>query len=208
MDCVIYNRCSTSKQDLTLNTEKCKHWINKAGHNLIKIFEDFAVSGKNLNRTGIQELISECHGNRFKIIVVADTSRLSRSTRDMLNLLHNITQLGKKVYFVEEGELFDPDDEDSMLKLSLWSIFNERERKRIKKRLDEGLKRAKALGHKPGRKKREISCTDEELLRMIKDGLTRWQIMKNVKIQTTDKKGWKRIPYSTLKDRINKLLGE
>lgn len=50
--------------------------------NLIKIYEDKGVSGKNVERKGFQELLSSlCKG---ETVIVNDLSRLSRNTKDAL----------------------------------------------------------------------------------------------------------------------------
>jgi len=199
MNAVIYNRCSTSRQDLQANTESCKKWIASEGHVLVGIYEDAAVSGKNTERKALQQLFSAIQTLQFDVIVVADTSRLSRSTKDMLNLMDTLTQAGKKVYFVKEKEMYDPANPDSMFKLGLWSLFNERERVIIRQRMLDGRLNAVKKGVKLGRKRKDFALSTDEMIRLHElQNLSKWQISKLAKCS-----------WSTVHRRIkNKKKGE
>lgn len=60
--------------------------------NLVKIYEDAGLSGKDMRRPGLISLLNDIEKGEY--MIVTDLSRLSRSTRDALNILEQLKDKG------------------------------------------------------------------------------------------------------------------
>lgn len=73
-----YIRVSTSNQDLQRQRILIQNYCDKNGYTLTHTFEDFAISGANLDRKGYNQLLNIKEGEA-DLIVVSELSRFSRS---------------------------------------------------------------------------------------------------------------------------------
>src|SRR3990167_6534759 len=96
--CLGYARVSTADQNengLSIDVQKTKilEKVGELGGNLAEeIFVDGGRSGTNMNRPGLTALLARCTKGDITHLVVQDTSRISRDTKDYLS----ITALLKK----------------------------------------------------------------------------------------------------------------
>lgn len=94
-----YCRVSTAYQSedgVSLDTQKKRiadHCLYK-GLDLIKIYEDSGISGKDMNRPSLRQLLSEVCPDEY--VIVTDLSRLSRNTRDALSMFEHLKDKGVK----------------------------------------------------------------------------------------------------------------
>lgn len=109
------------------------------------IYVDSGYSGANLNRPGIQKLMSETQ--KFDVVLVYKLDRLSRSQRDTLYLIEEIF-LPNQVDFVSMQESFDTSSPFGKAMIGLLAVFAQLEREQIKERTRMGkMARAKAGLH-------------------------------------------------------------
>lgn len=102
---------------------------------------DGGYSGSNLDRPGIQKLVSEV--DSFDLVLVMKLDRLSRSQRDTLHLIEDVF-LPNKVDFVSMSESFDTSTPFGRAMIGILSVFAQLEREQIKERTYMGrLERAK-----------------------------------------------------------------
>lgn len=81
-----YIRCSTNKQDLGVQRDK----MLSAG--VERVFEDYAETGSKLGREGMDKALSALReGDR---LTVTKVDRLSRSLRDLVNTVGDLTDRG------------------------------------------------------------------------------------------------------------------
>lgn len=104
-------------------------------------YVDGGYSGSNLDRPGIQKLISEV--DSFDLVLVMKLDRLSRSQRDTLYLIEEVF-LPNSVDFVSMSEAFDTSVPFGRAMIGILSVFAQLEREQIKERTYMGrLERAK-----------------------------------------------------------------
>src|SRR5438477_12178089 len=84
-------------------------------------------------------------------LIVVRLDRLARSIRDLLKLLDDIKAAGARFRAIEDPWC-DTTTPQGELILTVMGGLAEFERKLIRQRCDEGIRRAKALGKKFGRK--------------------------------------------------------
>ena len=91
-------------------------------------------------------------------IYIHDFSRLARSTKDLLNIVEQMTAKG--VHLISVKENIDTNTATGKMMLTMIGAINEFERQNLLERQKEGIAIAKEKGLYKGRK--EISFTDNE----------------------------------------------
>lgn len=148
-----YVRVSTEEQN-TIRQE-----ILMAELGVEKIYIEKA-SGKNVERPKLKEMMAFVREG--DIVVVESISRFARSTRDLLNLVEELTKKG--VQFVSQKEAIDTQTPQGKFMLTVFGAMAELEREQTLQRQKEGIAAAKAEGKYTGRKPIGI---DEELLKEV-----------------------------------------
>ena len=138
-----YARVSSADQDFDSQTERLK----AAG--CAKVYAE-KISGKS--RNGRHELDKAMKALRpGDTLVICKLDRLARSIRDLLSLIDALKEAGAHIKALDDAWL-DTTTAQGELILTVMGGMAEFERKLIRQRCDEGIKRAKALGKKFGRK--------------------------------------------------------
>ena len=111
-----------------------------------QIFQD-RISGKSrAKRTGLTQLLTYVRSG--DTVRIASMDRLGRDTRDLYNVVAELTDRGAAVQFVNENITVDKNGSSPMdaLMLGILAAFAEFERRRIKERQAEGIAIAEAKG--------------------------------------------------------------
>ena len=116
-----------------------------------RVFED-KLSGKDRNRPQLELLLSILREG--DVIHIHSMDRLARNTRDLLNLVEEITSKGCKVIFHTEHLTFEPNKNDpyQQLMMTMLGAVAQLERSLILKRQKEGIAIAKQKGKYKGGK--------------------------------------------------------
>lgn len=121
---------------------KAKNWI------IADIYVDGGYTGSNLNRPGIQKLITET--DKFDLVLVYKLDRLSRSQKDTLYLIEEVFRVNN-VDFISMQESFDTSTPFCKAMIGLLAVFAQLEREQIKERTWMGkIARVKAGLHQGG----------------------------------------------------------
>lgn len=124
-----------------------------------KIFEEKA-SGKNTSRVEFKKMMD--YVREDDTLYVESISRLSRSVRDLLKIVDELTEKG--VHFVSAKENIDTSTPQGRFVLTIFAALSELEREQTLQRQREGIEIAKAQGKYKGRKRIEV---DEELFKKL-----------------------------------------
>ena len=97
MRVVAYTRVSTEEQatqgvSLAAQESKLRAYCELYGHDLVELIVDAGVSAKNLNRPGLQQALSMLRGGEAQGVLVLKLDRLTRSVRDLGELLEHYFQ--------------------------------------------------------------------------------------------------------------------
>jgi site-specific DNA recombinase len=108
--CAVYSRFSSDRQSpisIEDQIRKCREYAARQGWAILEehVYADHAVSGTSAERTGLQRLLaaSEHHPRAFDVILIDDTSRLTRKLADALNLYERLTFAGIRLVAVSQG---------------------------------------------------------------------------------------------------------
>ena len=136
-----YIRVSTQEQ----NTMRQEALMEALGVDEVYIDR---MSGKNTNRPELQKMME--YVRRGDTVIVESISRFARNTRDLLELVEQLTAKG--VEFVSRKEAIDTTTPTGKFMLTVFGAVAELEREYILQRQREGIAIAKEQGKYAGRK--------------------------------------------------------
>ena len=136
-----YVRASTTDQ----NTARQEVLMEELGVEQVYIDR---VSGKNTERPELKRMMSFVREG--DMVIVESISRFARNTRDLLDLVEQLTR--KQVEFVSKKEAIDTTTPSGKFMLTIFGAVAELEREYILQRQREGIAIAKMKGIYKGRK--------------------------------------------------------
>lgn len=140
-----YIRVSTKEQ----NTARQDKLMEQLG--VEKIFID-RQSGKNAQRPELKAMMSFVREG--DTVIVSEIARFARNTRDLLNLIDELTKKG--VQFESQKEKIDTTTPTGQFMLTVFAAVAQLEREYILSRQREGIAAAKERGEYRGRKPIEV----------------------------------------------------
>ncbi|MCJ8275655.1 MAG: recombinase family protein [Bdellovibrionales bacterium] len=147
----IYGRCSTSHQKTGLEGQirAVRGYCESQGITNIQTYEDFGISGGKISRPELNRLIGEIKNNTVSAVYVYSISRLSRSLKDLLNLLQVFEEYD--VHFESITASFNLNTPIGKALIAILGSLAEMERNIISQRTKRGLANCKAKGIRLGR---------------------------------------------------------
>ena len=144
-----------------------------------RVYEDKA-SGKDTERQQYQLMMSNLRSG--DVINVHSLDRVGRNTKDILNLVEQVKEIGASIKFHKENLTFDGTSNDlySDLLLTILSGFAQFERNIILERQREGIAIAKAKGKYKGGKQKFVSTDKEKIKKLIEEGISISQISRDM----------------------------
>ncbi len=139
-----YKRCSTQEQKLDRQTDI----LNQYG--VDKIFEE-KITGTKRDRQELNKMLEMLR--KGDIVVVTDLTRLSRSTKDLFEIVETINNNGAEIKSLKESWL-DTTTPQGKLLFTIFAGLAQFERDLIADRTKEGLASAKKRGKVLGRPKK------------------------------------------------------
>ena len=136
-----YIRVSTAEQ----NTIRQEVLLKELG--VDELFIDKA-SGKNTDRSELKRMLT--YVRQGDTVIVESISRFARNTRDLLDLIAQLTT--KQVEFISKKEAIDTTTPTGRFMLTIFGAVAELEREYILQRQQEGIAIAKKQGKYKGRK--------------------------------------------------------
>jgi site-specific DNA recombinase len=146
---VIYTRVSTDDQaregvSLIAQREACVMLCKLRGFTDPEAIEDAGYSAKSLNRPGVSHILSEIEAGRVQTLVVWRLDRLSRTLRDLLDLVAVFDR--RHVTLVSVMEQLDTSTPIGRLMLAMLGAVAQWERESIAERVKLGIRHRKAQG--------------------------------------------------------------
>lgn len=175
---IAYIRVSTVEQNEQRQIEAMKPF------NIEKWFIE-KISAKDTNRPKLQELLD--FAREGDIIHVHDFSRLARSTKDLLNIVEQLS--GKGIFLVSNKENIDTSTPTGKLMLTMIGAINEFERCNLLERQREGIAIAKRNGKYRGGKRKTIPNFEDGYQRYSRREISKTALAKELRISrpTLDK---------------------
>jgi len=137
-----YARVSTQEQNLDRQLDILK---DSGAEEIIKE----KITGTKADRPELNRLLDKLR--KGDIVLIADLTRLGRSTKDLFNLVEQIEKKGANIKSLKESWL-DTTTPQGKLMFTFMAGISQFERDLISQRTKEGLEAARARGKKGGRK--------------------------------------------------------
>ena len=140
-----YTRVSTDKQadkgvSLDAQLEKIRAMAVVQGAEVLDVIQDAGESAKSLQRPGMARLLAMVDAGEVQVVIIAKLDRLTRSVKDLADLLERFTKHG--VALVSVAESLDTGSAAGRLVLNIMTAVSQWEREAI------GERTATALRHK------------------------------------------------------------
>jgi DNA invertase Pin-like site-specific DNA recombinase len=164
-----YIRVSTAEQ----NTIRQEVLLSELG--VDEIFIDKA-SGKNTDRQELKRMVA--YVRQGDTVIVESISRFARNTRDLLDLIEQLT--AKHVEFISKKEAIDTTTPTGKFMLTIFGAVAELERDYILQRQHEGIAIAKEQGKYKGRKPITHPDFDRVVSRWRSGGITAVEAMRRL----------------------------
>lgn len=167
-----YYRVSTDDQTIESQKIGVVECAKRLNQRIEKEVIDDGVSGTVLAKDrNLNKILKQ--GKSGDKVIVAELSRLGRSTADVINTCQTFIKKGIYCYFVKQNMALDNTPMGKMM-IAILSAFAEMERDLISQRTKEGLARAKAQGKKLGRKFgmswSKLNSVKDEVIKEFKNG--------------------------------------
>ena len=182
-----YARVSTDDQDMIRQT----HQLRAVGCE--KIYQETG-SGTKKDRAQLNAMLEFIREG--DVVVVCELTRISRSTKDLFELVEKIEEKGAKIKSLKESWL-DTTTAHGRLLFTMFAGISQFERDLISERTRETLRAKKAAGIKLGRPR----VDDEALKKAVKLYMTKEFEVKEIEEMT-------KISKSTLYREIDRLKDE
>jgi site-specific DNA recombinase len=144
LSCAVYARVSTDKQNpLSPDDQirKCQEFADQNGIDVLDehVYIDEGLSGAGMDRPSFQRMLTAAYGAErpFSIILVDDTSRLSRSLPDAMRTIENLRFAGLRVIFISQG--IDTCNEQSDVQVTVHGLVDSLYVKELGKKTHRGL---------------------------------------------------------------------
>ena len=153
MKAIGYVRVSTEKQadfgvSLEAQTAKVQAMAVVQGAELADVIVDAGESAKSLNRPGMARLLSLVDAGAVDAVIVAKLDRLTRSVKDLAELLERFTRRG--VSLVSVAESLDTGTAAGRLVLNIMVSVSQWEREAIGERTRDAMSHKRANGERVG----------------------------------------------------------
>ena len=145
----IYARVSTPDQHLEAQLYDLRDLAAKRDYTVIREFEDRGVSGSKSKRAGLDAMLSSARRREFDVLLVAAFDRIARSTKNFLEIVDELNELG--IEFVSAREAIDTSGPMGRMFITLVGSIAELERSLITERIRAGMRRARLEGQRLGR---------------------------------------------------------
>jgi DNA invertase Pin-like site-specific DNA recombinase len=169
MKTFLYARCSSTSQ----NTEGQILAAKQRGFEFDEIFNE-KVSGKNLERAELQRMLALCDAGTT--VIVYSLSRLSRSLKDLLELVTLFEERETKL--VSLTEQIDTSTAMGRAFLQIIGVLSSMERELILERQAIGIQAAKKRQVRFGRPKAISELQREEAVSMMGEGRSTKEVAK------------------------------
>lgn len=152
----VYTRVSTNEQanegySIEEQERMCKAAIVSKGWEYIGTFTDPGISGRTMNRPGLQDMIAKIKNKEIDAVVIYKLDRLSRKQRDTMTIIEDVF-LKNDIILISLSETLDTSTPWGRAMIGVLSSFNQMESENIQMRTEMGRKAKASQGGYAGGK--------------------------------------------------------
>lgn len=152
----VYARVSTEEQakngySIDEQERMCKAAIESKGWYYVGTFRDPGVSGRKLDRPGLNQMIEQIKAGEVEAVVIYKLDRLSRKQKDTMDVIENVI-MANEVTLYSLNETLDTSTPWGRAMIGILSAFNQMESETIQMRTTDGrMAKAKQGGYAGGK---------------------------------------------------------
>lgn len=153
----IYARVSTSNKGQDLDTQllPLQRYCRERDREIVETYTDI-MSGSKESRPSLNQLLDDAQAHKFDTVIVFRFDRISRSTKQLIDLLERFRKLN--ISFISINENIDTTTPAGSMMFTIIAAFAKFERDIISERVRFGIEKAKANGKQIGRPSKEIDA--------------------------------------------------
>ena len=142
--CAAYARYSSDRQSpasIDDQLRKCREYAERQGWDLLEphVYRDEALSGAGADRPGLTRMLEAASRSErpFDILLIDDTSRLSRTLSDAVRIVETLTFRGFRVVSVSQG--IDSQNDQADVLMTVHGLVDSLYIKELGKKTHRGL---------------------------------------------------------------------
>src|ERR1019366_326795 len=147
--CALYVRVSTPDQHIETQLNDLRKLAAQRGFEVSREYCDRGISGSKTKRPGLDAMMADARRGEFAVVLVAAFDRIARSTKNFLEIVDELQELG--IEFISAREAIDTSGPMGRMFLTMIGSIAELERSLIVERIRAGMRRAKLEGQRLGR---------------------------------------------------------
>jgi DNA invertase Pin-like site-specific DNA recombinase len=139
----IYSRVSTKDQDTENQLAALRAWAERAGHEVVRVYDDAGVSGAKgrEQRPQFDAVLKAAVRREFEMLAVWSSDRLGRSLKHFIEVLEIIRDTGTGLYI--HTQAIDTTTASGRAMFGVLGVFAEFEREMIQARIRAGMERVR-----------------------------------------------------------------
>ena len=145
----LYARVSTPDQHVENQLLDLRKLAAQRGFEVSREYCDRGVSGSKSRRPGLDAMMADARRGEFSVLMVAAFDRIARSTKNFLEIVDELHELG--IEFISAREAIDTSGPMGRMFLTMVGSIAELERSLIVERIRAGMRRARMEGQRLGR---------------------------------------------------------
>ena len=165
----IYARVSTTNkgQDLETQLLPLKRYCQERQREIVETYSD-TMSWTKEQRPALNQLLEEAKRWKFEAVLVFRFDRISRSTKQLIELLEGFRKLN--IHFISITESVDTTTPTGIMIFTIIAAFAKFERDVISERVKFGIEKARESWKQIGRPRKKVD--ENYLVELRKQGLT------------------------------------
>jgi DNA invertase Pin-like site-specific DNA recombinase len=176
----IYARCSTNDQFPENQIIGLKELAQRNNDDVIFEFIDNGQSGIKRDRDQLNLMLLNAEKKRFNTLYVAGIDRLSRSVKDLIEIVERLNGLDIRIVFMRES--IDTETTTGRFFLTVLGSLYQMEREIMIERINSGISRAKSQGKHCGRPSKVNSSLVSSVKLLREKGVSIRDISKTCQI--------------------------
>jgi len=146
---VSYLRVSTQEQHTENQSVVLNQYAQQNGHTISHAYIDHGISGSKRDRVSLNKMLEDARLGKFSTLYVVGIDRLSRSVKDLIEVVETLNKLNIQIMF--HREKIDTKTVTGNFFLTVLGSLYQMERSIMIERINSGITRAKSQGKHCGR---------------------------------------------------------
>jgi DNA invertase Pin-like site-specific DNA recombinase len=151
----LYARVSTPDQHVENQFLDLRKLAVQRGFEVVREYRDQGISGSKARRPGLDAMMADARRGEFSVLTVAAFDRIARSTKNFLEIVDELHELG--IEFISAREAIDTTGPMGRMFITLIGSIAELEKSILVERIRAGMRRARMEGQRLGRAPLEIN---------------------------------------------------